>query len=173
MAQNEMGTNGEKKVPKVTPRYDNHHFKPMAPGIGLGKKPLAKHDEQCFDQPQLLQDWHKAMFYLLEECLHSFDDPTLLRDVFKTLIERSGSFPPAQGVTPEFVMGIAKCIRSVSDIVAKDYGSYIHENEKTVSTSQMAAYHKDYARGFISKVTAVQVMHAFEKKLLLLTVMVW
>jgi hypothetical protein len=38
------------------------------------------------------------------------------------------------------------------------------ENEETVSTSQMAAYHKDYARGFISKVISVQVMHAFQQK---------
>jgi hypothetical protein len=42
-------------VLKVIPRYDNHHFKPMSPDIMLGPKPLAKHDEQCFEQPQLLQ----------------------------------------------------------------------------------------------------------------------
>jgi hypothetical protein len=67
-------------------------------------------------------------------------------------------------VTPEFVMGMDKCIRSVSDIVAKYDGQYILENEETVSTSQTAAYHNDNARGFISKGTAVQVMHAFQRK---------
>jgi hypothetical protein len=61
-------------------------------------------------------------------------------------------------------MGMAKCIRYVSDIVAKDYGEYILENGDTVSSVQTAAYHKDYARGFISKVTAVRVMHAFQQK---------
>jgi hypothetical protein len=65
---------------------------------------------------------------------------------------------------PGFVMGMAKCIRYVSDILAKDYGEYIMENEDTVSSAQTAAYHKEYARGFISKVTAVQVMHAFQQK---------
>jgi hypothetical protein len=52
----------------------------------------------------------------------------------------------------------------VSKIVAKDYGEYILENEDTVSSAQTAAFHKDYARGFISKVTAVQVMHAFQQQ---------
>jgi hypothetical protein len=50
-----LSENPADTVSKVTPQYDNHHFKPMSPGIMLGTKPLAKHDEQCFEQPQLLQ----------------------------------------------------------------------------------------------------------------------
>jgi hypothetical protein len=137
----------------------------MSPGIMLGPKPLAKRDEQCFEQPQLLQHWHKAVFYLYEVCLHFFDDPQFLKEAFNIMIERATSLPSRDhGVMPRFVMGMAKCIRSVSDIVAKDYGEYILENEDTVSSAQTAAYHKDYARGFISKVTAVQVMHTFQQK---------
>jgi hypothetical protein len=41
---------------------------------------------------------------------------------------------------------------------------YILENENTVSSAQTAAYHKDYARGFISKVTEIQVIHAFQQQ---------
>jgi hypothetical protein len=90
------------------------------------------------------------------------------------MIERATSLPSCDhGVAPGFVMGMAKCIRSVYTIVAKDYGEYIMETEDTVSYTQTAAYHKDYARGFISKVTSVQMMHAFQKKPLMLTVMVW
>jgi hypothetical protein len=81
------------------------------------------------------------------------------------MIERTTSLPfRDHGVTPEFVMGMAQFIRYVSYTVAKDYGQYILENEDTVSTSQTAAFRKDYARGFILKVTPVQVMHAFKKK---------
>jgi hypothetical protein len=146
----------------VTTGYDNHHFKPMSPGIMLVPKPLAKHDEKCFKQPQLLQHCHKAVFYLFDACLHSFDDPQFLKDAFNMIIELSTSLPSHDhGVAPGFFMGMAKCIRSVSDIVAKYYGEYILENKDTVSSAQTAAYHKDYARGFISKVTAFQVMHAF------------
>jgi hypothetical protein len=139
----------------------------MSPGIILGPKPLVKHDEQCFEQPQLLQHWHKAVFYLFEACLHSFDDPQFLKDAFNIMIERATSLPSHDhdhGVTPGFVMGMAKCSRYVSDIVAKDYGEYILENEDAVSSAQTASYHKDCARGFILKVTAVQVMHAFQQK---------
>jgi hypothetical protein len=153
MARSEVERNGN-KVAKVTSWYDNHHFKPMSPCIMLGPKPLVKHDEQCFEQPQLLQHWHKAVFNLFEACLHSFDDQQFLKDACNTLIEQVTSLPSRDhGVTPEFVMGMAKCIRSVSDIVAKDYGQCILENEENVSTSQTAAYHKEYARGLISKVT--------------------
>jgi hypothetical protein len=49
-----LSENPADTVSKVTPQYDNHHFKPMSPGIMLGTKPLAKHDEQCFEQLQLL-----------------------------------------------------------------------------------------------------------------------
>jgi hypothetical protein len=63
------------------------------------------------------------VFYLFEACLHSFDDPQFLKDAFNIIIERATGFPSRDhGVTPGFVMGMAKCIRSVSDIVAKDYG---------------------------------------------------
>jgi hypothetical protein len=98
-------------VSKVTPRYDNHHFKPMSPGIMLGPKPLAKHDEQCFKQPQLLQHWHKAVFYLFEACLDSFDDPQFLKDAFNIMVERATSLPSRD-----------HGVMFVSDIVAKDYG---------------------------------------------------
>jgi hypothetical protein len=111
------------------------------------------------------------VFYLFEACQHSFDDPQFLKDAFNIMIERATILPSRDhGMTPGFVMGMDKCIRSVSEIVAKDYGEYILENEDTVSSAQTAAYHKDYVRCFILKVTAVQVMHAFQ---LLLTVMVW
>jgi hypothetical protein len=46
-----LSENPANAVSKVTPWYNNHHFKPMSPGIMLGPKPLAKHDEQCFEQP--------------------------------------------------------------------------------------------------------------------------
>jgi hypothetical protein len=112
----------------------------MSPGIMLGPKPLAKHDEQCFEQPKLLQHWHKAVFYLLEACLHSFDDPQFLKDAFNIMIERATSFPSRDhGVTPGFVTGMAKCIRSVSDSVVKYYGEYILENKDIVSSAQKAA----------------------------------
>jgi hypothetical protein len=92
----------------------------MSPGIMLGPKPFEKHDEQCFEQSQLLQHWHKAVFYLFEACLQSFDDPQFLKDAFNIMVERATSLPSHyHGVTPGFVMGMAKCIRSVSDIVAK------------------------------------------------------
>jgi hypothetical protein len=105
------------------------------------------------------------MFYLFEACLHSFDDPQFLKDAFNIMIERATSLPSRDhGVTPGFVMGMSKCIRSVSDIVAKDYGEYILENKDTVSSAQTAAYHKDYAQSFILKVTAFQVMHALQQK---------
>jgi hypothetical protein len=95
------------------------------------------------------------VFYLFEACLHSFDDPQFLKDAFNIMIERATSLPSRDnGVTPGFVMGMAECIRSVSDIIAKDYGEYILEKEGTVSSAQMAACHKDYAQVFISKVTA-------------------
>jgi hypothetical protein len=88
---------------KVTPRYDNHHFKPMPPGIILGPKPLAKH-EKCFKHPQLLQHWHEAVFYLFKACLHSFDDSQLLKDAFNIMIERSTSLPSRDhGVMPGFL----------------------------------------------------------------------
>jgi hypothetical protein len=47
-----LSENPADAVSKVTSRYDNHHFKPMSPGIMLGPKTLAKHNEQCFKQPQ-------------------------------------------------------------------------------------------------------------------------
>jgi hypothetical protein len=94
-------------------------------------------------------------------CLHSFDDPKFLKDTFNTMMDQATSLKSRdRGVTPVIVVGIAKCMRSVSDIVAKDYWQYILENEETVSTSQTAAYHKAYARGFILKITSVQVVHA-------------
>jgi hypothetical protein len=160
-----LSENPADAVSKMTARYVNHHVKPMSPGIMMGPKPLAKHDEQCSEQPQLLQHWYKAVFYLFETCLHSFDDPQFLKDAFNIIIERSTSLSSRDhGVMPGFYMGMAKCIRSVSDIVAKDYGEYIQENKDTVTSAQTADYHKDYARGFISKVTAVQVMHTFQQK---------
>jgi hypothetical protein len=160
-----LSENSADAVSKVKPRYDNHNLKPMSPGIMLGPKPLAKHDEQCFEQPQLLQYWHKTVSYLFEACLHSVDDPQFLKDAFNIMIERATSLPSRDhGVTSRFVMGMAKCIRSMSDIVAKDYGEYMIKNEDTISSAKTAAYHKDYASGFISKVTAVQVMHAFQQK---------
>jgi hypothetical protein len=89
---------------KVTPRYDNYHFKPMSPGIMLGPKPLAKHNEQCFEQAQLLQHWHKAMFYLFEACLHPFDGPRFMKYAFNMVIERATSLPSRDhGVTPGFI----------------------------------------------------------------------
>jgi hypothetical protein len=159
-----LSENPTDAVSKVTPRYDNHHFKPMSPGIMLGPKPLAKHDEQCFEQPQLLHHWHTAVFYLFEACLHSFDDPQFLKDAFNIMIERATSLTARDhGVMPGFVMGMAKCLRSVYDIVEKDYGEYIMEKEYTVPSVQTADYHKDYARGFICKVTSVKVMHTFQQ----------
>jgi hypothetical protein len=80
-----LSENPADAVSKMTQRYDNHHFKPMSPGIMLGPKPLAKHDEQFFQQPQLLQHWHKAVFYLFEACLHYFDDSQFLKDAFNKL----------------------------------------------------------------------------------------
>jgi hypothetical protein len=113
-------------VAKVTPRYEHHHFKPMSPGIMMVPKPLEKHEKQCFEQPKLLHHLHKAVFYLFEACLHSFDDPKFLKYAFNTMIARVTSLPPRDhGVIPAFVMGMDKCIRSVSDIVAPYYGQYI------------------------------------------------
>jgi hypothetical protein len=43
-----LSENPADTVSKVTPRYDNHHFKPMSPVIMLGPKPLAKYDEHRF-----------------------------------------------------------------------------------------------------------------------------
>jgi hypothetical protein len=74
-------------VSKSTPTYANHHFKPMSPGIMPSPKPLSKHDELCFEQQQLLQHWHKAVFYLFEACLHSLDNPQFLKDAFNIMIE--------------------------------------------------------------------------------------
>jgi hypothetical protein len=110
MAQSEVERAGN-KVAKVTrPWYDNHHFKPMPPGIMLDPKPLAKHDEQCFEQPQLLQHWHKAVLYLLEACLHFVDDTKCLKDVFDTIIENPTSLKSHDhGVTPDFFMGMDRC----------------------------------------------------------------
>jgi hypothetical protein len=106
------------KVAQVTPPwYDNHNFKPMSPCIMLGRKPLAKHYKKSFKQTTAV-----AVFYLFEACLHSFDDPGFLKDAFNTIIERATYFLPSRdhGMTPEFVMGMDKCIRYTLDIVAKD-----------------------------------------------------
>jgi hypothetical protein len=66
--------------------------------------------------------------------LHSFDDTQFLKDAFNIMIERVTSLPSRDhGVMPGFVMGMAQCIRSVYDILVKDYGEYILENEETVS----------------------------------------
>jgi hypothetical protein len=106
------------------------------------------------------------VFYLFEACLHSHDDPVFLKDAFRPMIDCAAILPsPDQDVTPDFVMGMAKCIRSMSDIVDNDYGQYILDNEATVTSAQQAAYHITYAKGLIYKVTAVQAMHTFKKSL--------
>jgi hypothetical protein len=88
------------------------------------------------------------VFYLFEACLHSFDVPQFLKDAFNIIIERATSLPSRDlGVMPGFFMVMAKCIRSMSDIVAKDYGEYILENEDTGSSAQAAACHNEYALG--------------------------
>jgi hypothetical protein len=86
MARSEVERSGDKVENVTPPWYETHHLKPMSLGIMLGLKPLEKHIEQCFEQPQLLQHWHKAVFYLSEVCLHSFDDPKFLKDAFNTMI---------------------------------------------------------------------------------------
>jgi hypothetical protein len=72
-----LSENPADAVSKMTPRYENHHFKPMSPDTMQDWKPLAKHVEQCFEQPQFQQHWHKAVSYLFGalytlSMIHSF-----------------------------------------------------------------------------------------------------